>query len=130
MTTEEQIGNPIFLEIMSEQMKMRYTPRSTDDNQLETEIERAIREVQSIRHRNATINKTKTRISITFKRNLPKVGAVLGTKTKNYKERFHNLQENLLQHVVATHTKGADLAPLITKLEDVDLSSKEPGPPT
>ena len=36
----------------------------------------------------------------------------------------------MLQHVVANYKKGADPAPTIGKLEDVDLSIKEPGPPT
>ena len=58
------------------------------------------------------------------------VGAVIGTKGENYKESFQILQENELQYVVANHKKGVDLSPLIRKLEDVDLSSKEPGPPT
>ena len=36
----------------------------------------------------------------------------------------------MLQYVVANDKKGADPAPIIGKLEDVELSRKEPGPPT
>ena len=52
---------------------------------------------QLIRHRNATRKKTKTRISITLKLNLPEVGSVIRTKDNNYKEIYHNLQENVLK---------------------------------
>ena len=61
---------------------------------------------------------------------MPEVGALIETKEENYKESFQNLQENVLQYVVENYKKGVDLAPLIRKLEDVDLSRKELGPPT
>ena len=47
---------------------------------------------------------------------MPEVGAVLGTKDKNYKESFQNLQECVLNYVVENYKKGVDLAPLIKKL--------------
>ena len=56
---------------------------------------------------------------------MPEVGAVLGTKDENYKESFQNLQECVLQHVMENYKKWVDLVPLIRKLEDVELSSKE-----
>ena len=62
----------------------------------------------------------------TFKGSVSEVGAVLRTKDDNYNETFQNLQECVLQYVVENYKKGVDLAPLIRKLEDVDLSSKEP----
>ena len=37
------------------------------------------------RHRNNTINKTKSGIPNTFKGSVPEVDAVLGTKDENYK---------------------------------------------
>ena len=43
-------------------------------------------------------------------------GAVLGTKYDNFKERFQNLQESVLQYVVIKYKKGADLHPFIIKL--------------
>ena len=61
---------------------------------------------------------------------MPEVGTVLGTKDENYKESFQNLQECVLQYVVANYKKLVDLTPLIMKLEGVDLSSKEPTAPT
>ena len=61
---------------------------------------------------------------------MPESGAVLITKGENYKENFQNLQDNVLQYVVSNHNKLVDLAPLIRKIEDVDLTNKEPGPPT
>ena len=61
---------------------------------------------------------------------MPEVGAVLGTKDENYKESFQNLQECVLQHVMENYKKWVDLVPLIRKLEDVELSSKEPEAPT
>ena len=57
---------------------------------------------------------------------MPEVGTVLRTKYENYKESFQNLQEYVLQYLVAKYKKGVDLAPLTRKLEDVDISSKEP----
>ena len=66
----------------------------------------------------------------TFKGSVSEVGAVLRTKDDNYNETFQNLQECVLQYVVENYKKGVDLAPLIRKLEDVDLSSKEPTTPT
>ena len=61
---------------------------------------------------------------------MPEVGEVIGTKDKNYKESFQMLQENVLQYVVADYKKGINLEPLISKLKEMDLSKKEPGPPT
>ena len=55
---------------------------------------------------------------------------MLGTKYKNYKEIFKNLQECVLQYALVKYKKGLDIAPLIMKLEDVDISSKEPISPT
>ena len=55
---------------------------------------------------------------------------MLGTKAKNYKEIFHNLQENVLQYAVVNYKKGVNLLPLNRELEDVDISRKEPGPTT
>ena len=40
------------------------------------------------------------------------------------------MQECLFQYVTTNYKKGVDLVPLIRKLEDVDLSSKEPTSPT
>ena len=77
-----------------------------------------------------TRKKTKTGSPITLKGNMTEFGAVLGTKDKNYKEIFQNLQENVLQHEVENYYKGVDLAPLTSKLEDVDLTNNELGPPT
>ena len=74
--------------------------------------------------------KTKSGIPNTFKGSVSEVGAVLRTKDDNYNETFQNLQECVLQYVVENYKKGVDLAPLIRKLEDVDLSSKEPTTPT
>ena len=61
---------------------------------------------------------------------MPEVGADIGTKEEKYKENFNSLQENVLQYVVENYKKGVDLAPLIRKIEDAELSRKEPGPPT
>ena len=61
---------------------------------------------------------------------MAKVGAVLGTKDENYKESFQNLQMIVLQYVVENYIKGVNLAPLINTVKEVDLTSKEPGPPT
>ena len=55
---------------------------------------------------------------------------MLGTKDENYKESYQNLLECVLQYVVANCKKVVDLAPLIRKLEDVDLSSNELTAPT
>ena len=115
---------------MGEQTQTGHTPTSTYDNQPETRTERASREAQSSRHRKTTRKKTKNRIPITFKGNVTKVVSVLGTKDKNYKEIIQNLQENVLQHEVENYYKGVDLAPLTSKLEDVDLTNNELGPPT
>ena len=57
---------------------------------------------------------------------MPKVGAVLCTKEENYKEILQNVQECVLQYMIEIYKKGVYLAPLTRKLEDVDLSSKEP----
>ena len=76
-------------------------------------------------HRNATRKKTKTEIPITFKVNVTEVGSVLRTKEEKYKESFQNLQENVLQHVLENDKKGGDLALLIRKPGDVEISSKE-----
>ena len=61
---------------------------------------------------------------------MPEVGAVLETKKENYKESFQNLQECVLQYVMENYKKGIDIGPLISKLEDLDLSIKEPIAPT
>ena len=58
----------------------------------------------------------KSGILNTFRGSVPEVGAVLGTKDKNYKESFQNLQECVLNYVVENYKKGVDLAPLINKL--------------
>ena len=55
---------------------------------------------------------------------MPEVGAVLRTKDNNFKEILQNLQEIVLQYVMANYKKGVYLAPLMRKIEDVDLSSK------
>ena len=65
------------------------------------------------RHKNAA---KKSGILNTFRGSVPEVGAVLGTKDKNYKESFQNLQECVLNYVVENYKKGVDLAPLIKKL--------------
>ena len=127
---EEQRGTPTRFKIMVEQKQTGSTPTSTGYNQLETGTERVIREGQPSRHRKSTRKKTKTRIPINFKGNMPEVGAVIRTKDKNYEGSFQNLQENMLQYVVANDKKGADPAPIIGKPEDVYLSRKEPGTPT
>ena len=61
---------------------------------------------------------------------MPEVGAVIIKKDEKYEESFQNLQENVLQYVVTIDRKGADPAPIIGKLEDLDISIKEPGPHT
>ena len=61
---------------------------------------------------------------------MPEVGAVLGTKDKNYKDIFQNLQEYALQCLVVKYKKELDIYTLIKKLEDADLSIKEPTAPT
>ena len=78
-------------------MQTGHTTTSTDDNQAESGTERSSREGQSIRHRDSTRKKKNTRIAITFKGNLPEVGAVIGAKEENYKESFQNLQESALK---------------------------------
>ena len=98
---------------------MGYMPTSTDDNQLETGTKRINREGQLNMHKNTTIKKTKTGITITLKENMPKVGAVLKTKDGNRKENFQSLQENVLQCVVKNYKKWVDLATLTRKLEDL-----------
>ena len=85
---------------------------------------------QLVSNRNTTINNTNTSIPITFKGNVPKFGSVPGTKGENYKEKCYNLQENVLKYTVKNYKKVVELAPLIRKLEYVDLSRKEEGPPT
>ena len=57
---------------------------------------------------------------------MPEVGAVLGTKGENSKESFQNLQESVLQYVVENYKKGVHIETFIMKLEEFDLSSKEP----
>ena len=47
---------------------------------------------------------------------MPEVGAVLGTRDNNFKESFQNLQEGVLQYVLAIYKKGLDIAPLVRKL--------------
>ena len=61
---------------------------------------------------------------------MPEVVAVLWIKDENLKDIFQNLQESVLQYVVVNYKKGLDLAPLVRRLEDVDISSKEPTVPT
>ena len=61
---------------------------------------------------------------------MPENGAVLDTKYENYKESLQNLQECVFPYVVVNYKKGVDLEPLIRKLEDVDISIKEPTAPT
>ena len=51
---------------------------------------------------------------------------MLSTKDDNFKESFQNLQESLLQYMVENYKKRVYLAPLTNKLEDVELSIKEP----
>ena len=69
-------------------MQTGYTPTSTYDNQLVTGTEWVDREVRSNRHRNSTIKNNKTVITITFKGNVPGVGAMIGTKDKKYMKMF------------------------------------------
>ena len=72
----------------------------------------------------------KSGIPNTFKGSVPEFGAVLRTKYKNYKEIFQNFHDCVLQYVVVNYNKGVDRMSLIMKLEEVDLSSKEPTAPT
>ena len=99
-TLEEQRYTPTRSIIMVEQTQTSHTTTSTYDNQNDTVTERISREGQSNRHIKSTRKKTKTGIPITFKGNMPEVGAVIGTKDKNYKESFQILQYNVLQYVV------------------------------
>ena len=85
---EEQRGTPTRFEIMVKQKQTGSTPTSTDYNQLETGTERVNREGQRSRHRKATREKTKTRIPINFKGNMPEVGAVIRTKDKTKRKVF------------------------------------------
>ena len=55
---------------------------------------------------------------------------MLRKKGDNYKQILQNFQDFVLQYGVKNYKKGVDLAPLIRKLEDVDLSSKEQISPT
>ena len=55
---------------------------------------------------------------------------MLRTKDQNCKEIFLNLHESALQYVVENYKKEVYLEPLIKKLEDVYLSSKEPAATT
>ena len=87
-TIEYRRGIPKRFERMGEKTKMGYTPTFTDENQPESGTETASREGQLIRHRKNKRKKKKTRFTITFKRKLPEVGAVLETKDKNYREIF------------------------------------------
>ena len=52
------------------------------------------------------------------------------TKAKSYMKSFQNLQEKMLKQPVENYKKGVDLAPLVEKIRDVDLTSKELGLPT
>ena len=51
---------------------------------------------------------------------------MIGKKDNNYKEIFQNLQDCVLQYVVENYKKGVDLAPFMSKMEEVNLSIKEP----
>ena len=107
---------------MGEEIQVGHTPTPSENtkNHTRTGIERAIR---GGRHRNITRKKENSGILNTFKESVPEVGTVLGTKDENYKESYQNLQDCVLQYVVENYKKGVDLAPLISRLEDVDLSS-------
>ena len=67
---------------------MGYTPTSTYNNKLETGTERFSREVQSIRQKSTTKNKTKAVITITFRGNGPKFVAVLINKDEPKRKVF------------------------------------------
>ena len=114
---------------MGEKTQTGHTPTISEksNNHTESGTERSSR---GGRHRNTTRKKTKAGIPNTFKGSVPEVGAVLRNKDENYKESFQNLQECVLQHVMENYKKWVDLVPLIRKLEDVELSSKEPEAPT
>ena len=91
LAPEYQRYTPKRFKIIVDQTQTGYTPTSTDGNKPETETERFSRECQSNRKINATRKKTKTRIPITFKGNVPEVDAVLITKDNKYKEIFQSL---------------------------------------
>ena len=55
---------------------------------------------------------------------MPEVGAGLGTKDKKFKEISQNLQESLLQYMVENYKKWVYLASLVSKLEEIYLSSE------
>ena len=74
--------------------------------------------------------KKKSGILNTFKGSVPVVGAMIRTKDKNFKESLQNFQESVLQYVMANYKEGVDIATLIRKLEDVDISSEESVEPT
>ena len=63
----------------------------------------------------------KAGIPKTFKGIAPEVGALIGTKDKNFKEILKNLLEIVLQYAVKNYNKWVDLAPLIMKLYDAYL---------
>ena len=97
------------------------TPSENSNNQTRTGTERVSRGVS---HINSTRKKKNPGIPNTFKGSVTEFGAVLGTKYDNFKEIFQNLQESVLQYVVANYNKGLYLAPLVSKIEEVYLSSK------
>ena len=109
---------------MDEETQAVHTPTPSDktNNHTRNGSERASR---GGTHRNAT-RKKKSEILNTFKGSMLEVGAVIGTKDTNFKESFQNLQECVLKYVAENYKKGVDLVPLISKLEDFELSSKEP----
>ena len=99
---------------MGKEKQAGHTPTTLEDikNKTRNGIDRASR---GGRHRNTT-RKKRSEIINTFKGSLPEVGAVLGTRDNNFKESFQNLQEGVLQYVLAIYKKGLDIAPLVRKL--------------
>ena len=77
---------------MVKHMQTGYTATSTNYNQLNIGTERVSKEDKSNRHRNSTRRRNNNGVTITFNRNLPEGGAVLGNMGKTYKESFRILK--------------------------------------